>query len=174
MKRDPRLGQIDFARDLRRFSTEAEKRLWAHLRGRQLDGWKFRRQQRLGSYIADFACLEAGLVIEADGSQHAEQVAYDDERTRFLEGEGFRVLRFWNNEVLANTQGVVESIWAALQNPSPLRGEGGAHASAWEGEGDGLRPVSDLRLSTQPDPSPSPRSRSRASRPLPSRERGEA
>jgi very-short-patch-repair endonuclease len=115
MKRPDGADPLERARGLRALSTEAEKRLWAHLRGRRLDGWKFRRQCWLGPFIADFVCIEARLVIEADGGQHADAVAYDAKRSLWLAGEGFRVLRFWNADVLTNTDGVLSAILAALR-----------------------------------------------------------
>ena len=102
------------ARTLRRNPTEAERALWRHLRLRQLDGYKFRRQQPLGPYILDFICLEKRLIVELDGGQHAEQVVADAERTAWLEGQGFRVLRFWNHDVLKDIQAVKEVIGRAL------------------------------------------------------------
>lgn len=95
--------------------TDAERHLWRHLRGRQVAGFKFRRQVRLGHFIADFACFDPLLVIEVDGGQHAENAA-DTVRTEQLEAGGFRVLRFWNNDVLSNTEGVVETIRTVLQD----------------------------------------------------------
>jgi len=102
------------ARTLRKNQTDAEKLLWRHLRNRQANGWKFRRQHVIGQYIVDFACLERKLIIELDGGQHAGQVGYDKARTAFLESKGFRVMRFWNNTVLAETNAVLEAIYAAL------------------------------------------------------------
>ena len=99
-----------FAAQLRTQSTDAEKRLWGALRNRQLAGYKFRRQFPIPPYIADFICLEMRLIIELDGGQHADAAAYDAARTAFLEQQGFRVLRFWNNDVLGNTEGVLEEI----------------------------------------------------------------
>ncbi len=87
--------------------TDAERKVWQVLRGK-LTGVSFRRQHQIGRYIVDFVCLEKRLVIECDGSQHTEEA--DKERTRFLENEGFRVLRFWNNEILTNIEGVYEVI----------------------------------------------------------------
>jgi len=116
---------LDHARELRRFQAEAEKRLWSRLRASRFFGWKFKRQQPLGSYIVDFVCLEARLIIEADGGQHNGS-AHDEARDAWLNSRGYRVLRFWNNDVLGNTEGVLEAIRAALQKPSPLAGEGGA------------------------------------------------
>ena len=114
---------VHFARALRHHMTEAEKRLWQKLRFMQLQGCKFRRQALIGPYIVDFVCYEAGLVIEVDGGQHCENVK-DVARDAWLAGEGFRVLRFWNNDVLNNTEGVVQVISEALPVPSPLVGEG--------------------------------------------------
>ena len=105
------------ARHLRKNPTEAEQKLWSCLRRQQLLGYRFRRQRPIGPYIVDFVCLEVSLIIEVDGGQHAEQGAKDEARTRFLEKEGFRVIRFWNNDVLANTEGVLEAILHDLQNP---------------------------------------------------------
>ena len=115
-----------FKKTLRTNQTDAESRLWYHLRDRRFQGWKFRRQHILQGYIVDFVCLERKLVIELDGGQHAEQEAYDNRRTRVLEKDGFKVIRFWNNEVLTNTEGVLEMILntsPALRATSPTRGE---------------------------------------------------
>lgn len=90
--------------------TEAEKLMWRHLRMRQLHGLKFRRQHPCGVFILDFACLEIKLAIELDGGQHATHVEYDSARTRWLNQEGWKVLRFWNNEVSENMNGVLEKI----------------------------------------------------------------
>ena len=102
------------ARALRANQTEAESRLWQRLRDRQLAGAKFRRQAPVGPYIADFICLAAKLIVEIDGGQHADNAEADAARTAWLEDQGFRVLRFWNNDVLDNTDGVLEEILAAL------------------------------------------------------------
>ena len=106
----------DCSRDLRRKATDAEARLWSHLRARQLSGFKFRRQHPIGSYIVDFYCHEAALVVELDGGGHAQELQgeYDVERSLWLESRGLRVIRFWNNEVLRNIEGVVEQILSAL------------------------------------------------------------
>lgn len=109
------MSSTNRARALRRNATEAERRLWRHLRDRQLDGAKFRRQQPLGTYVADFFFLEQGLVIELDGGQHASQVERDEARTAWLNAQGLHVLRFWNNDVLGNTEGVVEAIRETLR-----------------------------------------------------------
>jgi very-short-patch-repair endonuclease len=98
------------AKALRKASTDAESLLWYRLRNRQLLDLKFRRQRPMGQYIADFACLEIGLVIELDGGQHAEQVARDEARAEEMKRLGFRTLRFWNNEVLNETEAVMEQI----------------------------------------------------------------
>ena len=100
----------DFARRLRRHSTDAEKLLWSRLRGRRLRAIKFKRQVPLFGYVVDFAALENKLIIERDGGQHAMQAERDKARTVALENAGYRVIRFWNNEVLSNLDGVLESI----------------------------------------------------------------
>ena len=104
-------------RALRKNQTDAERKLWSHLRRRQLAGVKFRRQHQVGLYICDFASLEGRLVVELDGSQHVERSAYDFRRDVFLRSAGFRVLRFWNADVLARTEQVVETIFEALHRP---------------------------------------------------------
>jgi very-short-patch-repair endonuclease len=103
------------ARALRANQTEAEARLWRMLRDRRLAGAKFRRQAPVGPYIADFVCLAAKPIVELDGGQHAENAEADASRTAWLEDRGFRVLRFWNNDALANTDGVLEEVLAALR-----------------------------------------------------------
>ena len=107
---------IERARDLRLESTEVEKKLWYRLRNRQIQNAKFRRQHPIKGYYLDFACEEAKLAIELDGAQHGEdaQQTHDHVRTRILEESGWRVLRFWNNEITENIEGVVESIALAL------------------------------------------------------------
>lgn len=109
------------SRGLRRAATETEKILWRELRNRGLEGFKFRRQAWVGPFIADFLCLEAKLVIEADGSQHGENEDYDVRRDAYLGREGYRVIRVWNNEVAENLAGVLEAIRFALLErvPSP-------------------------------------------------------
>ena len=104
----------DRARQLRRDQTPAEARLWSRLRGRELDGAKFRRQFPIGPYIADFVCLPARLIIEADGGQHGDQTARDEARTRWLESRGYQVLRFWNHDILTDTDTVMNVIAEAL------------------------------------------------------------
>jgi very-short-patch-repair endonuclease len=118
------------ARSLRTTPTDAEALLWHHLRDRRLGNHKFRRQRPIGPYFADFACIEARLIVELDGGQHVEAAAYDENRTRYIESQGYRVLRFWNHEVLTQTDAVRERILQALQegsphpNPLPQAGEG--------------------------------------------------
>ena len=102
------------ARRLRQAETEAERIAWKILRNRQQKGYKFRRQQPIGPYVVDFVCFEKKLVVELDGGQHAEQSAYDAERTTWLESQGFRVLRFWNHQVLREIEAVKEVIWKEL------------------------------------------------------------
>jgi very-short-patch-repair endonuclease len=102
------------AKELRNNPTDAERMLCQHLRRHQLGGNKFRRQQPLGNYIADFVCLRKRLVIEVDGGQRNAQAAYDEQRSAWLESQGFRVLRFWDNEVMQNIESVKEVIWRAL------------------------------------------------------------
>jgi len=104
-------------RQLRKDPTNAERLLWSRLRRRQLDGFKFRRQHQIGLYICDFASLDAAVVVELDGSQHVDRHDYDLRRDNFLRSAGFRVLRFWNNDVLVNLDGVVETIYEALRDP---------------------------------------------------------
>jgi very-short-patch-repair endonuclease len=120
-----------FARQLRSASTDAERLLWFRLRGRRLAGLKFRRQHPLGPYIVDFVCLEERIVVEADGGQHAAAENQDAERDGWLRAQGFTVLRFWNNDIMENLEGVLEAILvgcgtAAPSPPAPLpRGERG-------------------------------------------------
>ena len=109
----------DFARHLRRTMTDAEYRLWYHLRGSRLLGARFRRQFPIGRYIVDFACLESRLIVEVDGGQHNGSL-HDASRDRFLHDRGFTVVRFWNNDVLADTDAVLAAICDALAvRPSP-------------------------------------------------------
>ena len=104
---------------LRQARTDAEGLLWHFLRNKQLDGYKFRRQQPIGPYIADFACLSQKLLIELGGSQHAERHVYDEKRDNFLREKGYRVLRFWNNEVFEHCFGVLERVYETLTSPPP-------------------------------------------------------
>ena len=102
-----------FAKDLRTHMTDAERLLWKHLRAHRLNGQKFRRQQPIGPYIVDFVHLGARLVIEADGGQHNDNAA-DQERDDWLKAEGYRVMRFWNNDILQNTDAVLEEIFKII------------------------------------------------------------
>jgi len=120
----------DFARGLRRRQTDAERRLWARLRDRRLLGVKFTRQMPIGPYVVDFCCRERKLIVELDGGQHSTQADYDFGRTAFLQALGYRVLRFWDNDALGNTDGVLQRIVEALTRPSP-------RPSPQRGEGDG-------------------------------------
>jgi very-short-patch-repair endonuclease len=106
-------------RRLRKSMTDAERRLWRSLQRKQLDGLKFRRQHPFGDYVIDFVCLKAKVAVEVDGGQHAENQAADAARTKYLESAGFHVLRFWNNDVLSDTESVVEVIFRALQQRTP-------------------------------------------------------
>jgi very-short-patch-repair endonuclease len=115
-----RQRSIDNARTLRRRSTRAEAKLWARLRNRALAGRKFRRQYALGRYVADLVCLEARLIIEIDGGQHALPAPADQRRTEWLARQGYLVIRFWNHEVVSNPKGVLEVIGEALQGPLTL------------------------------------------------------
>jgi len=114
----------DRSRALRRDQTEVERRLWSHLRARQLCDAKFPRQHPIGPFIVDFCCLERRLVIELDGGQHAAQVEADHKRSAFLARGGYRVLRFWDNEVTEDIEVVLERISLALGDPhlNPLPG----------------------------------------------------
>ena len=123
VKKAPSAGAGERARILRRDMTEAERRLWQMLRSRQTEGYRFRRQVPIGGFIADFVCHPARLIVEIDGGQHDPSSEAETSRTRFLEAEGYRVLRFWNNEVLDNPEGVRGAIADALhqRSPSPIR-----------------------------------------------------
>jgi very-short-patch-repair endonuclease len=115
------------AAPLRQGATDAEQALWQELRSRCLQGFKFKRQWTLGPYIVDFCCWERRLIVEVDGGQHSAE--RDAPRTAWLESQGYRVTRFWNNEVLGNMDGVLQIIAAALKedphpNPLPQAGEG--------------------------------------------------
>ncbi|MDO9052742.1 MAG: endonuclease domain-containing protein [Gallionella sp.] len=107
------------AKTLRTHQTEAEQRLWYHLRAHRFMGLKFKRQKPMGRYIADFVCMERRLIIEIDGGQHAEQLEYDQRRDMWLRSQGYTVLRFWNNDVMQQLEGVLEQIRITL-SPTPL------------------------------------------------------
>ncbi len=98
--------------------TDAERKIWSIVRAKRLADFKFKRQQVLFPYIVDFVCFEHRLIVEADGSQHADN-RYDERRDAFLRGEGFTVLRFWNNDILGSASGVFDAIYAALCPPLP-------------------------------------------------------
>jgi very-short-patch-repair endonuclease len=130
MKNKQNREKITFARQLRKNSTDAERLIWSYLRSRSLEGIKFRRQQPFGPYIVDFISTEKKLVIELDGGQHSENRTLDEDRDQFIESEGYRIIRFWNNEALQNTEGVLERIRqeilksAPSPRPSPPEGRG--------------------------------------------------
>ena len=112
-----------YSKALRQNLTNAERLLWHYLRNKQLDGYKFRRQQAMGNYIVDFVCLSKKIIIELDGGQHQEQQSYDSQRDIFLQQQGYKVLRFWNNDVFNNCFGVLEKIYTELVGTnSPLEG----------------------------------------------------
>ena len=121
VKKPPNASAGARARTLRREMTEAEKRLWQTLRSRQTEGYRFRRQVPIGGFIADFVCHQARLIVEIDGGQHDPSSEAEANRTRFLEAEGYRVLRFCNNEVLDNPEGVRAAIAENLQRVTPTR-----------------------------------------------------
>ena len=112
---------LDNAKTLRGNQTDAEQRLWYHLRAHRFMGLKFKRQKPMGGYIVDFVCIERRLIIEIDGGQHVEQEAYDRQRDAWLRDQGYTVLRFWNNDVMRQLDDVLEQVRLAL---SPARGEG--------------------------------------------------
>ncbi len=120
--------ELQRGRELRAQMTDAEVHLWMRLRRNQLGGHYFRRQVPVGPYIADFLCVKAHLIVEVDGSQHLTNVMWDQDRTAWLKSRGYRLLRFWNNDVLQRTDGVLETIQAALIEaptlPSPVNGGG--------------------------------------------------
>jgi very-short-patch-repair endonuclease len=118
------VSRVSTARRLRRDQTDAERALWFRLRDRRLAGLKFRRQRPIASYVADFCCESARLIVELDGGQHATSQEEDAKRTAALEAQDYLVLRFWNDDVLKNADGVVESIINTLKpippHPNPL------------------------------------------------------
>lgn len=123
------------ARALRVRQTDAERLLWSRLRNHRFAGYKFRRQEGIGGYIVDFVCLDTKLIIELDGGQHSAQIEYDSERSRYLSRLGFMVLRFWNNDVLQNTESVLECIRTeTIKSPLP---QGPRCPLRVEGQGEG-------------------------------------
>lgn len=124
----------DRAKSMRSSATGAEHRLWQILRAKRFAGYKFKRQLPIDHYIVDFTCLTARLVVEVDGGQHAES-ARDERRDAYLRAQGFRILRFWNNEIFDNEEGVAARLSDALQsplpNPSPAEGRGANGAFQW-------------------------------------------
>jgi very-short-patch-repair endonuclease len=120
--------RLSNAKMLRTNQTKAEQQMWYHLRAHRFMGLKFKRQKPMGRYIIDFVCVEQMLIIEIDGGQHADQVKYDQYRDAWLRNQGYTVLRFWNNEVMQQIEGVLEKIHLTLTlspSPSPtsVRGE---------------------------------------------------
>jgi very-short-patch-repair endonuclease len=111
--RGPDRPTVGLERRLRHQQTDAERKLWFALRDRRLDGFKFVRQEAIAGYVADFVCRERKLIIEADGGQHSESNS-DHRRDAALKAEGYHILRFWNNDILTNRDGVLETILAAL------------------------------------------------------------
>lgn len=113
------MSTVQRARELRKHMTDAERLLWSRLRRKQIHGQRFRRQHPIGPYIADFACTERRLVIELDGGQHVQAREKDAARTRWLATRGYRVLRFWNNDVLTNIDAIVHVVASATRSPPP-------------------------------------------------------
>ncbi|MFO0966094.1 MAG: endonuclease domain-containing protein [Gemmataceae bacterium] len=113
----------DFARSLRKNMTDAERRLWAELRRRQLLNFKFRRQAPIGAYVVDFVCVPARLIVELDGGQHnlEENKAKDEKRTTWLSSQGFHVMRFWNHDVFESLDAILEVIWSYLRKVAALQ-----------------------------------------------------
>ena len=110
------MEQREFAKHLRCHMTESENKLWRHLRAHRLNGEKFRRQQPIGPYVVDFVHFGARLIVEADGGQHNES-PHDERRDAWLREQGFKVMRFWNNEIMSNLDGVLETVLAAATEP---------------------------------------------------------
>ena len=121
MKKHPVDGAHGRSRSLRQNMTEAERRVWQILRSRQIEDYRFRRQVPIGRYIADFECHEAPLIVEIDGGQHDRSSPREAERSGFLQNEGYSVLRFWNNEVLENLDGVHQTIADAVGRITPTQ-----------------------------------------------------
>jgi len=111
------------AKSLRKNQTQAERLVWSFLKAKQVDGLKFKRQAPIGNYIADFVCFDAKLIIEIDGGQHSSETSKDFKRTGWLQSQGFKVLRFWNNDVLRNTDAVMTMIWENAAGTAPDNSE---------------------------------------------------
>lgn len=111
------------AKALRKNQTEAERLLWGFLKAKQIYGLKFKRQAPIGNYIADFVCFDARLIVEVDGGQHSSETSKDFERTGWLQSQGFKVLRFWNNDVLGNINAVMTVIWENAVGAAPNNSE---------------------------------------------------
>lgn len=171
---------LQHARELRKNATDCERLLWLHLRAGRLQGFKFKRQQPLGNYIVDFVCFQTRLIVEADGGQHNEQTEYDTHRDNWLRSQGFNVLRFWNNDILTNIEGVLAVILDACSqyvdtpSPQPLSREGRGAKITGDNQSHGadsaladLTPAANnVGCNNPPINTESPNS------PLPSRERG--
>lgn len=120
-----REGQkLKIAKSLRSGMTDAEKKLWFYLRANRFEGIKFVRQKPIGPYVVDFCCCNKKLIVELDGGQHEQQITYDARRTAFLNGEGYRVIRFSDTDALKNTMTVLEQIALSLTLPHSLRSQG--------------------------------------------------
>jgi len=122
---------VPFAKDLRKRITETELLLWQHLRAKRFEGLKFRRQQPIGKYIVDFVCFEKKIIIELDGGQHVlqKEKQKDIGRDQWFETQGYKILRFWDDEVLTKTQAVLDAIWAHFLDHPPLH-----PLPSWEGK----------------------------------------
>jgi very-short-patch-repair endonuclease len=119
--------QTQRAKELRKHMTDAEQLLWHHLRRKQIHGLRFRRQHPIGPYVVDFVCLPARLIVELNGGQHVENIAYDARRDNWLRAQGYKILRFWNNQVFQETEAVLTQIHneAGFPPSPPGRGPGG-------------------------------------------------
>ena len=113
------MSAVQRARELRKRATDAEQAIWRLLRAKQISDYRFRRQVPIGRYIVDFVCPSERLIVELDGGQHAENAVADARRTRWLESEGYRVMRVWNSDALANPEGVLEAILLELRSAAP-------------------------------------------------------
>ncbi|WP_430755226.1 endonuclease domain-containing protein [Magnetovirga frankeli] len=151
---------------MRHAATDAEQKLWQRLRNRALGGYKFRRQVPVGPYILDFLCKELKLVIELDGSQHMEQQAYDDARSRYLEMQGLKVLRYWDNDTLQQTESVLEAILFQCQElASNSRSFAPPHPQPFSPRGEGSRSDAPVAKSDPLAPRPFGESRTEIQQP---------